>query len=128
MCIAAALWFCFLRRSEARNTDDSTQRPATVHDLCEAAFNGELGYYVRLPLQLPLTPTEDPRIFEYRPGLPSWAFAPVIRIVFKEKPPAIARKCVIVGWVDRIEPDDRPRRSRHLGVVVITSATLAPSP
>lgn len=102
---------------------------ATAADFCNLAHDGrvESGSSVRVVFKLPLVPTSDPRVFEYRPGRPAGKVAPTVRVVFTD-PPAAGRVNAVVGTFSRVEYDSVLRPSRQFGVAVITSATPAPAP
>lgn len=79
-----------------------------------------------MPFQLKLIATGDPRVFNYCPNTRPDIKPPTIRIHFSEPPTFSGPFCIVIGTVSRIEPDDRKRRSGHLGVVVISDARLVP--
>ncbi len=83
------------------------------------------GQVVQVGFELPLTPTGDPLIWEYRPGVPSDIIPPTYRIVF-ERPPAFCPNppVVVFGTVSRFEVDAARRLSRVPGVVVLTRASV----
>lgn len=101
-------------------------RSLTPADLCERAFNGDTGFTARVPFRH-LEATSDPRVYELHPGHPPEFFAPTIRIEFAEVPQAIPIHPIVIGIVSRIDPDDKPRKSRHLGIVVLTDCRVAPT-
>jgi hypothetical protein len=115
---------CILWPIPQRPVFDSDPRRITPGDLCDRAFESrEFGYRARVPFRR-LTPTIDPRIFEYRGGTPAKFFPPLVRVAFADVPAAVPNRPVIVGIVSGIDPDDLPRASRHLGIVVISGAYL----
>lgn len=102
---------------------------ASAAELPRALFerNEYRGSRVRLSFELPLTPTADQLVFEYRPGIPSDITAPTYRIHF-ERPPALGSNLpvVVVGTVKGLEPDNRVRLNRVPGAVAITGASVVP--
>ena len=107
--------------------------PVVVSHLPRALFErGEhRGQVVRLGFELPLTPTDDPLVWEYRPGLPASAATPTYRILF-DRPPSFLPKPphIVVGTVSHLEPDTRIRPNRVPGIVILTAAfaVAPPSP
>lgn len=103
--------------------------PALVmhDDLCRAVFASQkFGQTVRVVLRYPPVATADSLVWEYRPGWPPSYFAPTIRMVFESSIQPIP-SMVVEGIVSSIEPDDRPRKSRLLGVVVMVACRPVPA-
>lgn len=97
-------------------------------DLCDRVFaERKFGYRAEVVFRYPLTATDDPLVWEYHPGFPAKAFVPTVRVIFAESPASLPSGPVVIGTVSRIDPDARPRKSRHLGVVVISDARLVSS-
>ena len=98
--------------------------PTPVHraDLPKLVYRtGEhRGKPVRVAYDLPLVPTADPLVWEYRPGWPPELTQPTHRLHFDAAPvfPAVL-PLSIVGTVDRIEADFRIRPNDVPGVVVL---------
>lgn len=108
-------------------------QPTPVHraDLPKLVYRtGEhRGKLVRVAYDLPLVPTADPLVWEYRPGWPPDLTLPTHRLHF-DAPPAFGRvlPVVVVGTVDRIDPDFRIRPNDVPGVVTILGCRVAPEP
>ncbi len=104
-----------------------TANPVPVHvsDLAPAVYqrNQYRGQLVRVAYPLRLHPTADPLAWEFRPG--SDTLPPTHRIHFTESPP-LGGCPVVIGTVDRIEPDGIVRLNNVPGVVVIRSARVVP--
>ncbi len=83
------------------------------------------GVVVQVGFELPLTATDDPLVWDYRPGIPAANTPPTYRIHFNSTP-SFPRTLplVLTGYVDRFEPDTRLRPNRVPGYVVLTSASV----
>lgn len=97
----------------------------SVYDPVEKGGTPDTGFWVRIPFEEKLLPSEnDPRIWHY---YPTKLLAPSIRVEF-ENPPALplpAPVCVVVGHVERFDRDGGRRLNGIPGLVVITSAHVA---
>ena len=99
--------------------------PVPVHfsDLAPAVnLRGQhLGQRVRVAYPLPLRPTPDPLVWEFRPG--SESLPPTHRIHFADVP-TLGRTPVVVGTVEGIQADGIVRLNNVPGVVVLKGATV----
>lgn len=95
----------------ARESDNRFLSPEMA---CAAARRGEK-FCLRTSFRLPLIPTSDPKLWEYRGGWPGKHFPVLMRIEFADDQSS-GRRAIIVGYVDRVES----------GVVVICHAHRVP--
>ena len=110
---------------------DVRQTSKTVYvgrssDLCRRAFEGVPLHRVRVTFISHFTPTDDPLVFLYHPGVPATMYPPTVQVRFSTPPQFARPPFVVEGTYSRIDPDSLLRRSNHLGVVVITDAVLVP--
>lgn len=118
---------------KSTTTNDQPPEPLAVEQASLPRDLFERGEYrgrvVRVGFELPLTPTADPLVWEYRPGLPPEHTPPTYRVHFDTRPEFGRPPHVVTGTVSHLDPDARRRVNRVPGVVVITSASVArPSP
>lgn len=103
-----------IRNRHVEKIETPTYSPA---ELCKA--NLPPGTIVRIYFRLPLTPTADPLIWEYRPGHPVELIPPTMRVFFAH--PVHTPPEYITARIDGWQEDLLQRHNKKTAALVLTA-------